>query len=97
MDESDKSSSEESYSDSDEEEEKTKEEAIVEDGDDLLPTEEELLGVETGPGQHPDRRALPGDEETYPQIGDVVRCHYVCKIADTGKEGREHEEGQTDL
>ncbi|EGB09880.1 hypothetical protein AURANDRAFT_8873, partial [Aureococcus anophagefferens] len=29
---------------------------------------------------------FPGDEETYPQIGDVVRCHYVCKLHDGGKE-----------
>jgi FK506-binding protein 1 len=86
MDESDKSSSEESYSDSDEEEEKTKEEAIVEDGDDLLPTEEELLELKRDRDNIQIDVLFPGDEETYPQIGDVVRCHYVCKIADTGKE-----------
>jgi len=86
MDESDKSSSEESYSDSDDEEEKTKEEAIVEDGDDLLPTEEELLELKRDRDNIQIDVLFPGDEETYPQIGDVVRCHYVCKIADTGKE-----------
>ena len=88
MDESDKSSSEESYSDSDDEEEKTKEEAIVEDGDDLLPTEEELLELKRDRDNIQIDVLFPGDEETYPQIGDVVRCHYVCKIADTGKESR---------
>ncbi|KAH8059016.1 peptidyl-prolyl cis-trans isomerase [Aureococcus anophagefferens] len=56
------------------------------DEDDLLPTEEELLELKQDRDNVQIEVLFPGDEETYPQIGDVVRCHYVCKLHDGGKE-----------
>ena len=86
MDESDKSSSEESYSDSDEEEEKTKEEAIVEDGDDLLPTEEELLELKRDRDNIQIDVLFPGGRRDLPPDRRCRPVPRVCKIADTGKE-----------
>mmetsp|Transcript_33290 Transcript_33290/g.116720 ORF Transcript_33290/g.116720 Transcript_33290/m.116720 type:complete len:384 (-) Transcript_33290:67-1218(-) len=51
------------------------------DEDDLLPTEEELLELNLDRANVQIEVIFPGDEETYPRVGDVVRCHYICTLA----------------
>ena len=50
------------------------------DDDDLLPTEEELLELQRDRDNVHIEVLFAGDEESYPQIGDVLRCHYVLKV-----------------
>lgn len=84
------SSDEDEENDSDEDEEKKEEQlrqslAIVDD-DDPLPTEEELLELERDRANVKIDVVYPGDEQTYPEIGDIIRCHCVCRIVETGVE-----------
>lgn len=54
--------------------------------DDLLPTEEELLEFERDRANVKIEVVFPGDGEGYAEIGDIVRCHCICKLAETGLE-----------
>ncbi|KAJ8604888.1 hypothetical protein CTAYLR_010422 [Chrysophaeum taylorii] len=58
----------------------------VADENDLLPTEDELLELEKDRANVQIQVAYPGDEATFPEIGDVVRCHCVCRVKDSGTE-----------
>mmetsp|Transcript_1096 Transcript_1096/g.1596 ORF Transcript_1096/g.1596 Transcript_1096/m.1596 type:complete len:220 (+) Transcript_1096:1363-2022(+) len=54
--------------------------------DDNLPTEDEVLELQKDRTNIQIDVVFPGDETLYPDIGDIVRCHYVCKLAQNGQE-----------
>ena len=52
------------------------------EGDDQLPTEEEVLELQRDRENLDIEVVFPGDEKTFPEIGDIICCHFVCKLAD---------------
>ena len=70
--------------DDDEDEEPSQiEDTVLEEGDDddsLLPTEEELFELQRDRANLDIKVVFPGDEKTYPDVGDIVRCHLVCRL-----------------
>lgn len=58
----------------------------IANADDLLPTEEELLEFERDRANVKIEVVFPGDDKNFAEIGDVVRCHCICKLAETGLE-----------
>ena len=69
-----------------EEDEEDKPKAFDDDDEDLLPTEEELLEMKEDRDNVTIEVLNEGDDETFPRIGDCVRCHYSCVVQSTGVE-----------
>lgn len=58
----------------------------VADEHDLLPTEEELMQLDRDRNHISKLVTYPGDDRTYPDVGDIIRCHCVAKVLDDDRE-----------